>query len=331
MIQSTNQLINTAKALVSPGKGILAADESSGTMEKRLSAIGLQSTEKTRREYRQMLFTTEDIEEFISGVILFDETIRQSTDEGVSFPKLLQDRGIILGIKVDQGKTETPDCPTEAVTKGLDGLRERLEEYKNLGARFTKWRAVFSISGNTPSDICLDLNAEGLAQFAKISQEVDLVPIVEPEVLTDGRHGLAESERVTYKVLKRVFIKLSEHKVEFSGMLLKPNWVHHGKDCPQKASIKEVAEATLRVMKQVVPDEVPGLVFLSGGASPEESTAILVAMNQHDKLPWQLSFSFGRALQSEALKAWGGKPENIKKAQETFYNRAKLVSMARAR
>ena len=324
-----------AKKLVASGKGILAADESSGTMEKRLLSIGLQSTEEIRRTYRQMLFTTDGIEEFISGVILFDETLRQvffdkaQGRQGKPFVKILEEKGILPGIKVDQGKSERSDCPGEMVTDGLDGLRERLEEYKNLGARFTKWRAVFSISENTPTETCIDMNAEGLAQYAKVSQEVGLVPIVEPEVLTDGGHDLAESEKVTYKVLKRVFTTLSKHDVDFFGMLLKPNWVHHGKDCPKKSSVKEIAEATLRVMKEAVPDEVPGLVFLSGGVSPDKSTAILSAMNKYNKLPWQISFSFGRALQSEALKIWEGKSENIKKAQDVFYNRAKLVSIAR--
>jgi fructose-bisphosphate aldolase class I len=323
-------LEETARALVAPGKGILAADESMPTIKKRFDKIGVESTAENHRIYRQLLFRTPGVEEFISGVILFDETIRQKTDENVPFAKYLTDRGIIPGIKVDQGKTEIPNSPGEMMTQGLDGLEGRLFEYRKMGAKFTKWRAVFKISDNTPTEVCVDLNADGLTEFALLSQKEGLVPIVEPEVLTDGTHGIAKSEEVTYRVLKRVFEKLSERQIYFEGMLLKPNWIHHGKDCSQKASNKEIAEKTLRVMKKAVPSEVPGLMFLSGGDSPKESTTHLDMMNEIDKVPWQLSFSFGRALQQSVLATWKGKSSNIKKAQKEFYKRAKLNSLARS-
>jgi fructose-bisphosphate aldolase class I len=319
-----------AESLVAPGKGILAADESFPTIKKRFDSIGIKSTKETRRAYRELLFTTPDIEKFISGVILFDETLRQKAKNGKSFPKLLTDRGIIVGIKVDQGKVALENSPNEMITQGLDGLRERLLEYSQLGAKFTKWRAVYSINKNTPSDVCIEVNAEGLARFAALSQETGLAPIVEPEVLMKGDHAIERSAGVSKKVLKAVFLELEKHKVDFKGMLLKPSWIHPGFDYPKKPNSKIVAQATLRVFREVLPDELPGVVFLSGGDSPEDSTTHLDALNELDRAPWQLSFSFGRALQQPALKAWAGKSANIEKAQKAFYERARLNSLARS-
>ncbi|MFV1916936.1 MAG: class I fructose-bisphosphate aldolase [Patescibacteria group bacterium] len=323
-------LAQTAKELVAPGKGILAADESTGTIKKRFEKIGVESTPESNRIYRQLLFKTKGIEESISGVIMFDETIRQKTDEGVPFPKYLAERGIIPGIKVDKGKIDMPDHPGEKITQGIEGLPERLAEYKKLGARFTKWRAVITIGNGIPSDDCIESNAELLAKFALHSQDQDLVPIVEPEVLTDGNHDITRNEHVTYQTLKVVFAKLSDHGVSFSGMLLKPNWVHPGKDSGQKPKDKEVAEATLRVMREAVLPEVQGIVFLSGGANPEASTSYLNAMNEIGGVPWELSFSFGRALQQPVLESWQGKPDSVDEAQKAFYKRGKLNSLARA-
>lgn len=325
-----SDLKEVAKALVAKGKGILAADESTDTIKKRFDAIGVESNPENHRIYRQLLFETPGIEEFISGVIMFDETVRQKTDDGVLFPKFLLDKGIIPGIKVDKGTIDLPNFYGEKITQGLDGLRERLFEYREIGAKFTKWRAVISISTQTPSETCINYNAFALALFASLSQESGLVPVVEPEVLIDGDHDIKKSEEVTYKVLKAVFAKLSEFKVNLSAILLKPNWVHPGKESSQKATDQEIAEATLRVLKEVVPPEVPGIVFLSGGDTPEESTSHLNEMNKIDKVPWQLSFSFGRALQGPVLKTWSGRSENINEAQRQFYKRAKLNSLARS-
>lgn len=331
----TEDLRSIAKALVAPGKGILAADESTGTIKKRFDTIGVESNPENHRVYRQLLFKTQGIEEFISGVIMFDETIRQQTDEGVSFAKYLSDKGVIPGIKVDKGTVDMVNFPGEKITQGLDGLRERLVEYKKMGAQFTKWRAVITIGeglpaqAGIPTDKCININAEFLALFAAYSQEAGLVPIVEPEVLMEGTHDIQKSEEVTYKTQKAVFAKLSEYKIYFPGMLLKPNWVHPGKDSGQKTLDKDIAEATLRVLKEAVPPEVLGIVFLSGGDSPGESTRHLDALNELDNVAWQLSFSFSRALQEPVLKAWGGKSENIEAVQEEFYKRAKLNSLAR--
>lgn len=322
-------LKSTAEALVAPGKGILAADESTGTIKKRFASIGLDSTPEVNRSYRKLLFTAEGVEEFISGVILYDETIRQLNDDGVPFPKLLSDKGILPGIKVDKGAVDLTNFPGEKITEGLDGLGERLGEYRNLGARFTKWRAVITIGESTPTNTCISSNAEALARFATLSQENGLVPIVEPEVLMDGNHDIKKSEEVTYKTLKSVFAKLSEYKVYLPGILLKPNWIHPGKDSGQEVNDPEIAQSTVRVLREVVPAEVPGIVFLSGGDSPEESTSHLDAMNKIGGLPWQISFSFGRALQEPVLKTWGGKTENIEAAQKEFYKRARLNSLAR--
>lgn len=318
-----------AQKLVAPKKGILAADESTGSIKKRFDTIGVESTPETHRIYRQLLFTTPGIEEFISGVIMFDETLRQKTDDDKSFFTLLTEKGIIPGIKVDKGTIDMENFPGEKITEGMDGLRERLTEYKTLGAKFTKWRAVITIGDGLPTDTCIEANAELLARYAALAQESDLVPIVEPEVLMDGMHDFERSEHVTYQVLKVVFNKLSEHGIYFPGMLLKPNWVHPGKESGQTVTDEEIAKATIRVLKETVPADVPGVVFLSGGDAPGESTSHLDVMNEIDTTPWQLSFSFGRALQEPVLKDWQGKSENVKLAQDEFYRRAKLNSLAR--
>lgn len=323
-------LNSTAKFLVSSGKGILAADESTGTIKKRLATIGLESNPELNRNYRNILFTTKGVEEFISGVILFDETIRQAANDGVPFPKYLTDKGILPGIKVDKGAVDLANFPGEKITEGLDGLRERLKEYGEFGVKFTKWRGIITIGEGIPTDTCINSNAEALARFATLSQEAGLVPIVEPEVLMDGAHDIKKSEEVTYKTLKVVFAKLSEHKVYLPGILLKPNWIHPGKDSGQEANDQEIAQSTVRILREVVPAEVPGIVFLSGGDSPGESTGHLNAMNEMGDIPWQLSFSFGRALQETVLTTWAGKDENIEAAQKEFYKRAKLNSLARA-
>ena len=322
-------LQSTAKLLVASGKGILAADESTKTIKKRFDAVGIESNAENNRIYRQLLFTTPGIEEFISGVIMFDETIRQKTDDGIPFAKYLESRGIIPGIKVDKGTVDLENFPGEKITEGLDGLKDRLLEYKDMGAKFTKWRAVITIGENTPTNTCIGSNADALARFTAISQDTDLVPIVEPEVLMDGNHDIKKSEEVTYLTLKSVFSKLSEYKIDFNGMLLKPNWVHPGKESRQEINDEEIAQASLRVLKEVVPPEVPGIVFLSGGDSAGESTGHLNAMNVLDDVPWQLSFSFGRALQQPILEVWKGKSENIEVAQKEFYKRVKLNSLAR--
>jgi len=322
-------LESTSKALVSPGKGILAADESTGTIKKRFDAIGVASTPENHRIYRELLFTTPGIEKFISGVIMFDETIRQSTHDGESFVTYLSKNGIMPGIKVDKGAVDLANFPEEKITEGLDGLRERLNEYSKLGARFTKWRAVIKIGKGIPTEACIYSNAEGLGRFAALSQEADLVPIVEPEVLMDGDHNIERSAEVVKKVLKEVFIALDRQRVYIKGMLLKPSWVHPGFDNPDKPEKKDIAKYTLKVFKEVLPDNLPGIVFLSGGDTPVDSTSHLDALNELDEAPWQLSFSFGRALQEPALKAWAGKNENILTAQKLFYERARLNSLAR--
>ncbi len=325
-----NVLETTASALVAPAKGILAADESLGTIEKRFKPLGIESTEETRRKYRELLFTTPDIEKYISGVILFDETIRTNASDGNNFARLLEDRGIIPGIKVDKGAVELANFSKEKITEGLDGLRDRLLEYKSFGAKFTKWRTVIIIGENIPTDTCISSNAELLARYAALAQEADLVPIVEPEVLMDGVHDLETCRKVTYKTLKSVFMKLYEHKVFLGGMLLKPNMIVPGKENGEPLDAKAVADATIAVFKEVVPSEVPGIVFLSGGLSSKDATQFLNEVNKNDNLPWQLSFSFGRALQEDALKIWEGKDENVKKAQEGFLHRAKMNSLARS-
>ena len=322
-------LQSTARALVAEGKGILAADESTGTIKKRLDSIGVESTEDARRDYRQLLFTTEGAEDYISGVILYDETIRQSTDDGTRFPKLLESKGIIPGIKVDTGAKPLALTDGETVTEGLDGLRARLEEYRELGARFAKWRATYSIAPDKPSEYCVWTNAHALARYAALCQEAGLVPIVEPEVLQDGTHTIAESRVATGRVLQGVYTELHDQRVDFRGTLLKPNMVLSGYEASDRASVDEVAEVTLECFYKHVPAAVPGIVFLSGGQTDEDATAHLNAMNAKGPHPWQLSFSYGRALQAPALKAWGGKPENVEAAQRAYYHRAKMNGAAR--
>jgi fructose-bisphosphate aldolase class I len=322
-------LHETARALVAEGKGILAADESSGTIKKRFDSIGVESTEENRRAYRDLLFTTEGAEEFISGVILYDETIRQSSADGTPFPKLLESKGIIPGIKVDMGAKPLAGSPEETITEGLDGLRERLEEYFALGARFTKWRAVISIGGGRPSEYAIWTNAHALARYAALSQEAGLVPIVEPEVLMDGEHTIDESFHVTEKTLRALYTELFDQRVEREGSLLKTNMVVSGYDSSEQADVDTVAEETIRCLANTVPAAVPGVVFLSGGMSDEDATARLNAMNKRGPHPWELSFSYGRALQAPALKAWGGDPANAEAAQQAYYRRAKFNGAAR--
>jgi len=319
----------TARALVAAGKGILAADESAPTIEKRFKTIQVESTEKNRRDYRAALFSTRGLGEFISGVILFDETIRQKAADGTPLVEVLRQQGIIPGIKVDKGAKALAGFAGEKVTEGLDGLRDRLAEYVQLGARFTKWRAVITIGENIPTPACLRANAHALARFAALSQDSGLVPIVEPEVLMDGEHTIARCEEVTCAALAAVFSALLEHRVKFEEMLLKPNMVVSGKACPKLAGPAEVAEATLRCFRRMVPAAVPGLVFLSGGQSDVEATRNLNALNQLGSAPWELSFSFGRALQAPALQAWAGKPENVTAAQQTLLHRARCNGAAR--
>ncbi|MBS63033.1 class I fructose-bisphosphate aldolase [Salinisphaera sp.] len=316
-------LIDTAKALMVDGKGILAADESTGTIKKRLDSIGVESTEKTRQTYRNLLFTADGAQDYISGVILFEETLFQKADDGTPFPKLLADQGVIPGIKVDKGAKPLAGNPEEKVTEGLDGLRERLADYAEAGARFAKWRGVIDIADDRPSDYCIHVNAHALARYAALCQEAGIVPIVEPEVLMDGANSIERCEEVTDRVLDAVFAELKAQNVMLEGMLLKPNMVIAGKQCPQQAGVEQVAQATLRCLKRRVPAAVPGIVFLSGGQSDELATAHLDAMNRMGPQPWKLSFSYGRALQAPALAAWGGKDENIAAAQKAYLKRAR--------
>ncbi len=321
----------TARALVAAGKGILAADESDGTIAKRFDAIGLESTEEHRRAYRELLFTSPGAADFVSGVILFDETIRQSSAAGEPFPQLLEQRGIIPGIKVDRGAKPLALAPGEKITEGLDGLRERFAEYRELGARFAKWRAVIAIGDGVPSEYCLWANAHALARYAALAQEAGLVPIVEPEVLMDGEHTLERSYAVTSRAQHAVFTELHDQRVALEGMLLKPNMVLSGYDCREQASVEEAASATLRCLRNRVPAAVPGIVFLSGGQTDEAATEHLNALNALDpEPPWELSFSFGRALQAPVLKAWRGEPANVEAAQAAFLHRAKLNGAARS-
>ena len=322
-------LEDTARALVAEGKGILAADESDGTIKKRFDSIGAESTEDNRRAYRELLFATSGAEDYISGVILFDETIRQSAVDGTPFPKLLESKGIIPGIKVDKGAKPLALSKDETITEGLDGLRDRLNEYRELGARFAKWRATYSIASDKPSEYCVWTNAHALARYAALCQEAGLVPIVEPEVLQDGTHTLEESRKATGRVLQAVYTELHDQRLDYRGTLLKPNMVLSGYDATDRAGVQEVAEATLECFYKHVPAAVPGIVFLSGGQSDEDATAHLNAMNALGPHPWELSFSYGRALQAPALKAWGGKPENVEAAQRAYYHRAKMNGAAR--
>ena len=325
----TENLESVARKLVAPGKGILAADESSGTIEKRLKSIGVPSTEENRRAYREVMFTTKGAGDFISGVILFDETIRQKTRDDRTFVEALEQQGIIPGIKVDKGAKAMANFPGEKITEGLDGLRARLAEYRQLGARFAKWRAVITIGEKIPTRTCIDANAEALARYASLCQEADVMPIVEPEVLMDGAHTIERHFDVTEQTLRSVFDALAEHRVVLDEILLKPNMVLSGKECPKQASVQEVAKVTVRCMKRVVPAAVPGLVFLSGGQTDLQATEHLNAMNRLEGLPWQLSFSFGRALQAPVLKAWKGEAANVAAAQQAFHHRAWCNSKAR--
>ena len=324
-----SDLAAIARSLVAPGKGILAADESTGTMTKRLDGIGVASTESTRQAYRGMLFETQGIEQHISGVILYDETIRQHADDGRAFPDLLATLGILPGIKVDSGAKALAGHPGETITEGLDGLRERLEAYRALGARFAKWRAVITIGEGIPSRACLETNAHALARYAALCQEAGLVPIVEPEVLMDGPHDLDRCEAVTTETLGIQFEALRAQGVLLEGMLLKPNMVISGTKAPSRAGVAQVAAATLRCFRRVVPAAVPGIVFLSGGQSDLEATEHLDAMNRMGPHPWQLSFSYGRALQAPALAAWAGRAENRQTAQRVFAHRAACNGAAR--
>jgi fructose-bisphosphate aldolase class I len=326
---TANHLHQTAKALVAPNKGILAADESFPTIEKRFKGIALESTQENRRAYRDMLFTTQGLEEFISGVILFDETIRQSSD-GTPFPRLLAGKGIIPGIKVDEGAKDLALFPGEKVTEGLDGLRGRCEEYVGLGARFTKWRAVIAIGDDIPTDFCIQANAHALARFAALSQESEMVPIVEPEVLMDGDHSIERCYDATARMITALFEQLDAHGVDIHGTLLKTNMVLSGKDAADRAGAEEVARQTVKVLGETVPENLPGIVFLSGGQSDEEATAHLNAMNQIDHGSWELSFSYGRALQAPAISTWGGDAANVGRAQKALYHRSRLNGAARS-
>jgi fructose-bisphosphate aldolase, class I len=322
-------LSETARALVAEGKGILAADESSGTIKKRFDSIGVESTEENRRAYRDLLFTAEGAEEHVSGVILFDETIRQSSSDGTPFPELLASKGVIPGIKVDTGAKPLALTDGETVTEGLDGLRERLAEYRELGARFAKWRATYSIGRDLPSEYCVWTNAHALARYAALCQEADIVPIVEPEVLQDGAHTLEESARATGRVLQAVYTELHDQRVEYAGTLLKPNMVLSGYSAQNRAGARDVAKATLECFYKHVPAAVPGIVFLSGGQTDEDATAHLNEMNALGPHPWELSFSYGRALQAPALKAWGGSADKVEAAQRAYLHRARMNGLAR--
>jgi fructose-bisphosphate aldolase, class I len=323
-------LNKVARAMVAPGKGILAADESHPTIKKRFDSVGVENTEPHRRAYREMLFTAPGIEDWIGGVILFEETLRQQSLAGVPFPELLAGRGIVPGIKVDAGAKPLAGFPGETVTEGLDGLRKRLEEYRGLGAGFAKWRAVIAIGEGIPSAFCIEANAHALARYAALCQEVDIVPIVEPEVLMDGDHDLARCEAVTGAVLLEVFAALARHRVVLEGMVLKPNMVVAGQDCRQRPSVEEAAEATVRCLRRFVPSAVPGIAFLSGGQTEEEATAHLNAMNALGPQPWELSFSYGRALQASALKAWAGKEARREAGARAFAHRARMNHLARS-
>jgi len=326
---TTTELETTARALAAGGKGILAADETVSTVSKRLEALRIESTADSRRAYREMFFTTPGIAEFLSGVILQDETIRQRSSKGPRLADVLAQQGIPPGIKVDHGAKPLAGSPGETITEGLDALRDRLEEYRAMGARFAKWRAVIAIGDKRPSPACVSANAHALARYAALCQEEGLVPIVEPEVLMDGSHPIERCEEVTGDVLHAVFDALFDQRVSLEGMLLKPNMVISGKECARQASIDDVAQATLRCLRRHVPAAVPGIVFLSGGQSPVLATEHLNAINRLEgPKPWKLTFSYGRALQDEALQAWLGKRENLDAGQQAFYQRARCNSAA---
>lgn len=324
----TTELAATISKLAAKGKGILAADESTPTITKRFATLNIESTEETRRAYREILLTTPGANQYIAGVILFEETLNQKTSQGILFPEALKKLDVVPGIKVDKGLINLANTNDEQVTQGLDGLAERLAEYKAKGARFAKWRATYTISANTPSTLAIKTNAEVLARYAAICQNQGIVPIVEPEVLIDGDHTIERCEEVSEPVLHAVFNALYRHKVRLEYIVLKPSMVISGKTCAKKASVKEVAEATIRTLRRTVPGAVPTINFLSGGQTSEQATAHLNAMNNFGSLPWNLSFSYARALQENCMKAWGGQAKNIPAAQAAFLKRAKLNSLA---
>ncbi|MGH8709370.1 MAG: class I fructose-bisphosphate aldolase [Burkholderiales bacterium] len=323
-----NLLAKTAAAMVARGKGILAADESSGTCEKRFKSVNVECSEENRRAYRGLLFTTPGVEQYVSGVILFDETLRQKTNDGVPFPAYLAGKGVLPGIKVDKGAMDLALCPGEKVTEGLDGLRPRLAEYFKLGARFAKWRAVIAIGKGIPSHACLYANAHALARYAALCQEASIVPMIEPEVLLDGEHTVERSEEVTEATLRATYAAIAAHNVSVEHLILKTSMVVSGKDSARQAPVDEVAERTVRVLKRTVPAAQPGIVFLSGGQSDLDATAHLNAMNAMKGLPWPLTFSYSRALQNPALKAWSGKAANVGAAQKAFHHRAHMNGLA---
>jgi len=328
-LEYAKELKSTAKELVAEGKGILAADESTPTLGKRFEKLGIESTETSRRDYRELYFTTEGAEAAVSGIILYDETIRQKASDGTLFPQLLERRGMIPGIKVDTGAKQLANSPSEKITEGLDGLRERLNEYRGMGARFAKWRAVITIGDGIPSRYCIETNAHALARYAALCQEAGIVPIVEPEVLMDGSHSIEKCYEVTEATLHTVFDALYHQRVMYEGMLLKPNMVISGTENSTQADVRAVAEATLKCLRTTVPASVPGIVFLSGGQSDEVATDHLNEMNKIGDAPWELSFSYGRALQAPALNSWLGKAENLKTAQTAYLRRARCNSAAR--
>jgi len=323
------ELNKVAEAMVAPGKGILAADESSGTIKKRFDAINVESTEENRRDYRELMFrATDAMTNNISGVILYDETLRQNARDGTPLARVIEQAGAIPGIKVDAGAKPLPFSPGETVTEGLDGLRERLAEYYKLGARFAKWRAVIDIAPGIPSWNCINANAQALARYAALCQEAQIVPIVEPEVLMDGDHTIERCAEVTEWTLKEVFQQLFYARVALEGIVLKPNMIISGKKCPQQASVAQVAEETIKVLKRTVPSAVPGIAYLSGGQSDVDATAHLDAMNKLGGFPWKMTFSYGRALQAAPQKAWAGKQENVAAAQQAFAHRARMNGLA---
>ena len=324
-----SELNKVAEAMVAPGRGILAADESTGTIKKRFDLLGVESTSDSRRDYREMLFrSTDAMSKYISGVILYDETIRQNAKDGTPLVKIIEKAGTLPGIKVDKGTKPLPFCAGELITEGLDGLGERLAEYRNLGAKFAKWRAVIDIGANIPSYDCIMTNAHALGRYAALCQQEGIVPIVEPEVLMDGDHDADRCAMITEWVLKTVFEQLYYQRVALEGMVLKPNMIVPGKKSAKRASVEEVAEKTLKVLKACVPASVPGIAFLSGGQSDEEATAHLDAMNKMGPLPWRVSFSYGRALQAAPQKTWSGKSENVAAAQRAFGHRAMMNGLA---
>ncbi|MBI4294402.1 MAG: fructose-bisphosphate aldolase class I [Betaproteobacteria bacterium] len=327
---STNELSRVALAMVAPGKGILAADESTGTIEKRFKSISVENLEENRRAYRDMLFSTRGLSQHISGVILYDETLRQKSADGTPFAELLAKNGILPGIKVDAGAKDMAFCPGEKITEGLDGLAKRCAEYVKLGAKFAKWRAVITIGKDAPSAACINANAHALARYAAICQAAGLVPIVEPEVLMDGDHDIDRCEQVTEWTLRAVFAALANQRVVYEDMVLKPSMVISGKDCAKQAGVQEVAERTLRCLKRTVPAAVPGIAFLSGGQSDELATAHLDAMNKIGGAPWRLTFSYGRALQHPSLTAWKGRETNLAAAQIALAHRARMNGLATA-